>query len=368
MIRKLYVFANMGFLDQQPKSGGQTSARRVMKGLQDAGFEIVPIRRHRGELESKLGHVLEIGWFAIYDLLKILARMLFGSRKEGAFLILTYSGPLVPYELIISVFIKLLGYKSLTYLKGGQVLDCYARGGKLHKWMFRKNANLQSKMFFEGMESLRIVENISNTPCVYFPNYTFDELIPEKLVERPKDSVNLLYFGRIAPNKNVHIIVEAFSLLAEKYSNIYLTLIGGKGQSQAYVDKVDALINASPYKNRITRMGNTPFAEIKEIMKTQHFFVFPSKEVCEGHSNSLNEAMSQGLIPVVSDYHFNRTIVGNDKFVVKSFKANDYAARIEQLITDDLRSLSIACWTHIKDRYTYSKVNGNIANEIRNIK
>ena len=75
MVNKVYVFANMGHLDQLPKSGGQTSARRVMQGFKDEGIEIVPIRRHRAELQSKIGHVAEISFFAFYDWFKMIAKI-----------------------------------------------------------------------------------------------------------------------------------------------------------------------------------------------------------------------------------------------------------------------------------------------------
>lgn len=197
MVRRLYVFANMGHLNQLPKSGGQSSARRVMKGLQESGFEIVPIRRHRNELEGKWKHKMEALTFAIIDPCKIVAKMLFGKRKESAFLHLTYAGPLVPYELFLSVLVKLMGYKSLIYLKGGQVLDFYANGSKVHRWMFKKTMDLQAKFFFEGMESLKLVKGISHTPVVYFPNYISDDHILGEIPHKPQDRVNIIYFGRI---------------------------------------------------------------------------------------------------------------------------------------------------------------------------
>lgn len=45
MVNRLYVFANMGKLDKLPKSGGKSSARRVMEGFKSEGIEIIPIRR-----------------------------------------------------------------------------------------------------------------------------------------------------------------------------------------------------------------------------------------------------------------------------------------------------------------------------------
>ena len=367
-MEKLFVFANMGHLDQLPKSGGQSSARRVMKGLQDSGFTVVPIRRHRAELEGKWKHQLEIMTFALIDLLKIFCKIAFGKRENTAFLHLTYAGPLVPYELLLTRVVKVMGYKSLIYLKGGQVLDYYKNGSERYRKMFKKTLDLQSKVFFEGKESMMLAKSISNTPMIYFPNYVFDDQIPSKLPERPTDTIGFLYFGRIAPNKNIDIILDAFELLCQKYDNLSLTLIGGAGQSKAYVDMIDSRIKASPFSSKITRMGITPFDKIREIMQTQHFFIFPSKEKAEGHSNSLNEAMSQGLIPIVSDYHFNRTIVGDDQLVAEGYIAQNYVELIDRiLLMNNIAELSEKMWRRVKEKYSYSVVIKRIKNELSNI-
>ena len=259
-----------------------------------------------------------------------------------------------------------MGYRSLVYLKGGQVLDYYSNSSKLHRWMFKKTMDMQSKVFFEGMESLELVKNISHTPLVYFPNYVFSEQIPEKYPSKPNDRINILYFGRIAPNKNVHLILEAFNLLCHHRSDVYLTIIGGIGQSKAYADKIDRLILESPYRDKILRKGITPFDTIREIMLTQHFFLFPSKERAEGHSNSLNEAMSYGLIPVVSDYHFNRSVVGDDRLVVDGYEAQMYVDRIIHLIQHcDIDMLSKQVYNRIKSFFSYQVIIPNIVKELK---
>ena len=366
MIKQIYLFANMGHLNQLPKSGGQSSARRVMRGLQESGFEIVPIRRHRAEWEGKWKHQLEVMTFAVIDLLKIVAKIASGSRTDAVFLHLTYAGPLVPYELIITRVVKFFGYKSMIYLKGGQVLDYYKNGSERHRRLFKKTMDLQTKVFFEGMESLKLVEKISKTPLVYFPNFVFDNQIPDVLPEKPKDTIGLLYFGRIAPNKNIDIILDAFEILCKTHDNLHLTIIGGIGQSKAYAEMIDRCIADFPYKGKITRMGITPFETIKEIMQTQHFFIFPSKEKAEGHSNSLNEAMSQGLIPIVSDYHFNRSIVGDKRLVVEGFDANEYTERVKSILdSENLQALSEQMINRVRSCYSYSVVIPRIVNELK---
>lgn len=161
MVNRLYVFANMGKLDQLPKSGGQTSARRVMQGFKNEGIEIVPIRRHRAELPSKWGHIVEVGYFAVHDLLKMVAKMAFRRRENAIFLQMTYAGELVPYEFFLTLTTRLMGFKCIEYLKGGLVMDTYPKGGRLHKWLFKRNMEMLSAVLFEGYDALRLTEGVT---------------------------------------------------------------------------------------------------------------------------------------------------------------------------------------------------------------
>lgn len=355
-------------MSELPKSGGQTSARRVIHGLERMGYEMEPIVRRRCVLEGKLIHFLETQSFAVIDLLKILWHIMWGNRKTSAFLHLTYGGNLAPYELIISVIVRMLGYKTVTYMKGGQFMDYYNRGAKFYRWLVKKNMDLQTQAWFEGIPSLEIVKRISNTHLVFYPNYVVEENITSQIPEKPKDRLNLCYFGRVTPDKNVDVIIKAFNLLCEKYDDIYLTIIGGSGYSKAYVKEVDAMIEDSPFKSHFTRKGLIPFAEIKDIIQSQHLFVFPSKERCEGHSNSLNEAMAQGLVPVVSDYHFNRDIVGDDRLVVEGWEPQAYADKIAYVREAyDLREISVRMRDRVKENFSYEVVNKRILEELKKI-
>lgn len=368
MIKKFYAFGNFGKMTEVPKSGGQSSVRRVIAGLERMGYEVDPIVRRRCVSEGKLIHFMETHSFAIIDLVKIISHIIFGNRKNSVFLMLTYGGKLAPYELLVTWVIRLFGYKSITYMKGGQFMDFYNNGSKLHKWIVKKNMDLQTQVWFEGIPSLEIVKRISNTHLVYYPNYVVENNVLDTIPNKPKNQLNLIYFGRVTPDKNVDVIIKAFHLLCEKYDDVYLTIIGGSGFSKSYVNEIDDMIDSSPYKSHITRRGLTPFAEIKEIMSSQHMFVFPSSARCEGHSNSLNEAMAQGLVPVVSDYHFNRAIVGDDRLVVDSYNPQTYADKIIDLRENhDLHDISIKMWNRIRDNFTFDIVNNRIAEELKKI-
>lgn len=368
MIKKFYAFGNFGKMTEVPKSGGQSSVRRVVAGLERMGYEVDIIVRRRCVSEGKIIHFLETHTFAVIDLVKIIHHILFGNRKNSAFLMLTYGGKLTPYELLITYVIRMFGYKSVTYMKGGQFMDFYNNGSNLHRWMVKKNMDLQDQVWFEGMPSLEIVKRISNTHLVYYPNYLVEDNILQNIPQKPKDRLNLIYFGRVTPDKNIDVIIESFAILCKKYEDVYLTIIGGSGFSKSYVERIDEMIDKSPYKNRINRKGLTPFVEIKEIMLSQHMFLFPSCARCEGHSNSLNEAMGQGLIPIVSDYHFNRAIVGDDRLMVDGYEPQAYADKIEFIRENyDLRELSINMRNRVRDNFSFDIVNNRIYKELQKI-
>src|SRR5574344_1540316 len=363
---KIYMFGNFGNLREVPKSGGQSSARRVKEELEKDGFKTKVIVRHRGEREGIINHWIEVLQYAIIDLYKVIKALWKGDRSSSVFLQLTYGGPMTPYELILTRTAKSMGYKCIMYLKGGQVLDYNKKVTYLHRYMFKKTMDLQSMIFFEGMESLEMARKVSDSPMIYYPNFVTEDKIPEKLTKRPDDRINLIYFGRIAPGKNVAVIIKTFGILADKYKNIYLTIIGGPGQKLDYVETIDQMINDSLYKEKITRMGLIPFSEILKRLPSQHFYIFPTQEKAEGHSNSLNEAMSQGVVPIVSNYHFNASVVGNKKLVVNGYDPQDYADKILSIIENkSWNELSKEVWNRVREKYSYQKVNDKVVKELK---
>ena len=367
MASKLFVFGNIGDLRQLPKGGGgQTSCRRVIQGFQEAGLEIAHVSRHFAEWKGKLLHVIEVLLFGVIDLFKIFLHL----RKEDPsctlFFHMTFSGPLLPYEYIVTKLVRMMGFKSVMYLQGGQFLHYYNKGGKRYRQLFAKVLNMQECVMFEGKEGIDLVRAFTSVPLAHFPSYTFNKDIPQEPPLRPADKIGLIFFGRIDPNKNVGVIIDCFELLCKKYDNIYLTIIGGPGNSPQYVSDIDRKITQSAYANHISRYGLSPYPFIKEMMQTHHFFVFPTKEPCEGHSNSLSEAMSQGLVPIVSKHNFNPSIVGNEALVVDSYSPEDYAKAISTIIeAGDFQLISKQMIEREVELFSYNAVNPAITRMLK---
>ena len=72
------------------------------------------------------------------------------------------------------------------------------------------------------------------------------------------------------------------------------------------------------------------YEELVAFLKLSHFFLFPTHEYGEGHSNSLTEAMSYGVVPVASDWGYNKSVVGDDNLIVDGYDARMYSDIIKK--------------------------------------
>lgn len=114
-------------------------------------------------------------------------------------------------------------------------------------------------------------------------------------------------------------------------------------------------------EDEVQILGQQPFERICEELQKAHFFVFPSQEKMEGHSNSLTEAMTFGVVPVVSTAGFNASIVSNEELVVSDINPERYADVIESIIKRNVwAKYSLNVYKRIKENYTEDIVKKNI--------
>ena len=366
MIRTIYIFANFGNFKELPLGGGQSSARRTMDTLRKMGYNVVPIVRHRSVHLGKISHKLEVLSFALIDIFKILSKTITGNRDNAIFFHLTYSGSLLPYEYILAKMMHIMGYRNFMYLQGGRTNRLYYNGSTFYKNLFKKTMDLHEEVMFEGMENLKLVQSISNIKTFYFPNYTEDGFNPETLPIKPKGVINICYVGRIQAVKNVLIGIETYNILCKKYHNIHYTIIGGGRKNDDYEERVIKAINESPHKKNITKLPSSSHAVIKEILKSQHIYLFPSNESVEGHSNALNEAMAWGCVPVISNNNYLPDIVDDPNLVVYDFKPESYAKKIEEIIeTMDIEQLSKKMYERVKNNFIQSVVEKNLCENLK---
>lgn len=361
MIKIIHIFASLGNRKKLPAGGGQTSARRLVKVLENQKYDVSVVNRivtpYTSEsLYSKFykcyGYLVDpIRWFF---------HLLLGKKKDSAILVIGYSGSLFPYYFLFVRIGKLLGYKTVVYIKGGFTTEKYNRLKQFSKKSYITGLKKTDVALYEGEEGVTISTKVQpNTKAVWIPNYVEKGFTPLCCPSKPEDTINLLYFGRIHYNKNILLIIDVFDKLCGRFSNMNLTIIGSGLHD--YEQKIEKRIKESPYKNRIKRLARISHDELKTIIASQHFFVFPSVEIQEGHSNALNEAMCYGLVPVVSNNNFLPNIVGNGRLVAKDMTTDAYVRIIENIIDrGDYAALSQEMYNRVKDNFTQSVVENKL--------
>ena len=105
------------------------------------------------------------------------------------------------------------------------------------------------------------------------------------------DDILLVYAGRIAPEKNLEFLFQAFAGVSEIVPNAYLLIVGG-GQK----DHLDAVLPVPVelgIKDRVRFTGMIPYNKLPSYLAMCNAFVTAS--VTEVHPLSVIEAMGTGL-------------------------------------------------------------------------
>ena len=101
----------------------------------------------------------------------------------------------------------------------------------------------------------------------------------------------LVYAGRVASEKNLSFLLQAFSGIAQALENVHLLIIGGGSKpAEAELQKLAAELHLGP---RVRFTGMIPYDELPAHLLMCDAFVTPS--VTEVHPLSVIEGMASGL-------------------------------------------------------------------------
>jgi len=132
-------------------------------------------------------------------------------------------------------------------------------------------------------------------------NYNFWSHMDSDELEEMRLKYNLpfsfiLFVGSYEPRKNLLNLVEALKIIHEKYQEIYLILVGRKGQDY---QNVKERIGYSSLESWVKMVGYLPERELRSLYQLASVFVFPSFH--EGFGIPLLEAMASGL-PIAASH------------------------------------------------------------------
>lgn len=128
-------------------------------------------------------------------------------------------------------------------------------------------------------------------------------------IHKDDSSFTFVYVGRIVKDKGINELVEAFTLLHEKFQNTRLVLVG---RYESDLDPVNQVTLDRIQSNPAIDAVGPQYGDdlLKEYIKA-NCFVMPSYR--EGFPNTVMEAGAMGLPSIVTDINGSREIIINEK-------------------------------------------------------
>ncbi len=161
---------------------------------------------------------------------------------------------------------------------------------------------------------------------VYSPNGLPEEFF--KGSPKDGDSNLIIYTGRIAPIKNIEVVLQALSLTKNK--NLKFSLLGPA--ELIYLKKLNSLIKSLHLEKRVA-IKDHKYNTKEQIawLEKGEFFILPSHS--EGMPQSLIEALSRKRIVVASDIPASQDIIqeGNNGFLFKKDSPIELAHILDKL-------------------------------------
>lgn len=233
----------------------------------------------------------------IRGLYKIFSYLFFTFQNRNNYDILyirTFSLP----ELFSCWMAKFFLKKSLVFLvPGSWILVGNNFKAIIHRYFFKKVINasdsiiLYSKLMLNDLIFMK--KSFDQSKIITIKNAVDHNYFISR--DEP-DSNTILYVGRVHPLKNIDEIIQALSLIREKYVTIKLIIVGSI-DSTLYFEELRSLIDHLECKNNVEFLGPIPHDNIFEIYKKAKIFVLMGEN--EGIPRSILEAMSCG-IPVIA--------------------------------------------------------------------
>lgn len=147
-----------------------------------------------------------------------------------------------------------------------------------------------------GMEKvlreLKVEGHIEIIPNgVNLTNFQNTQPIPRERLGYKPDDILIVYAGRVALEKNLPFLIDAFSGVAQAVPNVHLLIIGGGVQQ--YEEEVRDYTEKKNLPERIRLVGRIPYDQLPAHLAVCD--IFATASVTEVHPLSVIEAMGAGL-------------------------------------------------------------------------
>ncbi len=358
--RQIIFYAPLG-KDTPPEriGGAEVGCLKTKKIYEEAGYDVIVIDKPAMS-RGKFRYLYEMGLVPF--------KVFLDAKKYGKSTpihIVGFYRKIAGFERFLVNIAHHCGNKVIYELRNGSMITSYLNGNNKYRDILQDLLLKPEIVLCQGLEYVDFIKEKWGIERCYYPNYIMDDFVASNNLFRP-EPIRLIYFGRVTPAKNVDIIIKTLINLRSSGMDAELEIVGG--YSDAYKRILDEIVSNGDVGKYVTFYGRKPFGFIAERLKKSHYFVFPSTEEQEGHSNSLTEAMGCGVVPIVSTAGFNVSICGNKELVVDKVEAERFAQRIIDIEkTGKWKDYSSFVYNRIQSNFTQKVVSEHFISYIETL-
>lgn len=341
------------------KAGVIVSTTRFAKLLRDKGHHVIfigartkekPVHDYYYDMKAYRFRSIPLpksgGWHLAFPTIKEVKEVLQDEKIDVVHVVIPMSGAIIAVKAAQSLGIKIVAHShsqpenlfmDVPKFLGRQFLD-HAWNAYL-AWLYSKAEviiypsnmahDLLNKLTPEGKPSV-VISNGINTKDFY-PTEVGD------FHERfgiPRDTVNIVFVGRLFPEKSVDTLIKAVQHIIEVHKKTHIMIVG-----HGYLrPKLELLVDKLGVREHITFLGLVSEEDKLFAYNASDIFVLPSFAELEGMV--VLEAMSCGKPIIISDSKMSasRHFVQDNGLLFETANAKDLAKQALILITDiDLR-------------------------------
>jgi glycosyltransferase involved in cell wall biosynthesis len=258
---------------------------------------------------------------------------------------------------LFSFFPRLVGKKTVVTVQGqdwqrkkwGRFASFTLRLGEL------ASARLPNRTMVVSQALQRHYQTAYGVQTTYVPNGSMirKRVAPSQIPEWGLEPDNyILFLGRFSPEKNCHLLIEAFEKLDTPAK---LVLAGGSSYASTYDDQL-----RKHQSEQVLFLDWVHGSALDELLTNAALFVLPSD--LEGLSLALLDAMGAAVCVLTSDIPENREVIEGAGFTFQPGDATDLA-RMLRLLLPDAQTRTIAgrnAQARVQERYLWPRIAAEI--------
>ena len=145
-----------------------------------------------------------------------------------------------------------------------------------------------------------------------------------------KKSKKILFVGRLEPEKNIGLLINAVPLINKKFENFELYVVGA-GTQRAYLEK---LVGDLKVKDKVKFLGRVSDRELVEAYNICDIFVLPSFVELEGMVVLESMACGKPILISNSKLSASSDFVNGNGFKFDPLSVEDFATKSLKLLTN----------------------------------